>query len=103
MKHLTEFWRKIFGREVPVSGDRAHLGNVTIAYRPDAKTAGFDTLWSTDAKRVYVIDGLWIFDYGDKPIEVFVPGHLPYTVTFANSQSGEHTIKSGEQMVKIKA
>lgn len=82
MKHLTEFWRKIFGREVPVSGDRAHLGNVTIAYRPDAKTTGFGTAWSTDAKRVYVIGGLWVFDYGDEPIQVFVPGRPPFLMSF---------------------
>ncbi len=63
------FWARVFGRRVATSGDRAHIGNLLVAYRPDLVDLFGKDEWLTDARRVHRIGALFIFDYGDTPIE----------------------------------
>lgn len=62
------FWAKVFGQRVPTSGDRAHIDDLMLVYRPDN-----DEWWrlgaGTDANRVHKLGNLYIFDYGDTPLE----------------------------------
>jgi hypothetical protein len=65
------FWRKLFGRPIPISGDRAHLGHLLLTYRPGEDLQQFiDGRMHTDAARVHAIGDLLIFDYLSKPRKV---------------------------------
>lgn len=71
------FWAWVFGKPVPTSHTRAHIGNLTLQHRPHAEAYGFGLSWTTDARRVVVIGDLWIFDYGNTPIKVLDPPNPP--------------------------
>lgn len=71
------FWAKVFGRQMPTSGDRVHIGNLVVAYRPGQSADGFGERWGTDARKVYVIGDLWVFDYGDTPATIHTPRRQP--------------------------
>lgn len=64
------FWAKAFGQRVPTSGERAHIGNLLVVYNRDTPTTlerfKSGTL-NTDARRIYVIGNLWVYDYADTP------------------------------------
>ena len=69
-------WSWVFGRRVPTSGRRAHIGKLVLQYRQGTQQSdidGFDTKWLTDARRIYVIGDLWVFDYGDTPCITLTP------------------------------
>lgn len=74
-KWWFRFWHHVFGKPVPTSAERAHIGNLTLHCRAAADVRGFGLSWDTDARRVYVIGDLWVFDYGDTPFRVLVPQH----------------------------
>lgn len=73
------FWARLFGRRMPTSGDRAHLGGLLLTYRPGRDE--FDQIKSgasfTDAVRVHVIGDLTIYDYSKEPrrVETFEGGY----------------------------
>ena len=58
---------------MPTSHDRAHLGNLVIKYAPEWRDQKFGDKWMTDARRVYRIGDLYVFDYGDTPFELYDP------------------------------
>ena len=63
------FWAKVFGQRVPTSGERAHIGNLVLKIgRLDPSKFGRE--WLTDARKVYIIGELTVFDYGDTPFAV---------------------------------
>ena len=74
------FWAGIFGCRIPTSGDRAHIGNLLVTYRPETKPENFENgplAWSTDARKIYRIGDLYIYDYGETPFEILTPKYVP--------------------------
>ena len=69
------FWAKVFGRRVPTSGDRAHIGRLLLCYRPEHETPFDNEHFLSDARHVHRIGDLYVFDYGDTPVETL---HMQY-------------------------
>lgn len=66
------FWAKIFGERMPTSGERAHVGNLLITYGRGGSIEDFVSgKLGTDARRIHKIGELWIYDYGETPIETY--------------------------------
>ena len=62
-------WAMVFGRRVPTSHERAHIDGLMLTYRPDLEG---DAWKGTDARRVYKLGNLLIYDYrGDAEMEVY--------------------------------
>lgn len=68
------FWTHVFGKRVPTSGERAHIGDLLLVHWPGAleELEARDRAWGTDANRVYFIGDLVIFDYADTPFKALV-------------------------------
>ncbi len=61
-------WARVFGRRMPTSGDRAHVGKLLVTLQPELSMEEFKAgKWFTDAARIHVIGDLWIFDYEKDP------------------------------------
>ena len=76
------FWAKVFGRPVPASADRAHIGNLLCVYFPPGTAPDMSGGQITDARRIHVIGDLWVFDYGETPFathESRIKTHPPRT------------------------
>lgn len=75
---------------MPTSADRAHIGNLVLQYRPGTTTRylqDFDSTWLTDARRIYVIGDLFVFDYGDTRFTVLEP-----EVKMPPQELGDHAL-----------
>jgi hypothetical protein len=66
-EEVDSLWRRIFGRDVLTYGGTAFVGPLSVMHRPGASADGFGKRWHTDARRIFVVGDIWIFDHGETP------------------------------------